>query len=342
MSPDATGWFSAILGASVSNPVDPADFRQPMWLGIQVASDAAEMVPRVALTPAPYALSVDYANVLGLPGSFPSSWTDVSNKPTSFPAMWADITGKPSIFSSDWTSVSGKPSAFPVDPSVVQSRVSGSCAANQYVRIVNQNGTVVCGSDANSGGTVTDVSVAGTGNPISVTSGTTTPTLAFKTCGGGQVLKYDPTNGWTCASVSPIVVNAVGCGQTCVAIAAEDYTTTVTVNSVTITTPGPGTIVVQFTGTAECWVTGSKRIHLLGQLLATSREVAQYSDGSAAFRMTGVTGYFDGNMNAHRAFTVASAGTYTYYYRANNSNAAVAPVAACKFYGGNMTATFYP
>lgn len=34
-------------------------------------------------------------------------------------------------------------------------------------------------------------------------------------------------------------------------------------------------------------------------------------------------------------------GAYTYYYRAKNGSSFVAPVAACKFYGGSMTATFY-
>ena len=35
-----------------------------------------------------------------------------------------------------------------VDPAVVQSRVTGSCAAGQYVRVVAVDGTVTCGADA--------------------------------------------------------------------------------------------------------------------------------------------------------------------------------------------------
>jgi hypothetical protein len=35
-----------------------------------------------------------------------------------------------------------------INPAQVQARVTGTCAAGQYVREVNQNGTVVCGTDA--------------------------------------------------------------------------------------------------------------------------------------------------------------------------------------------------
>lgn len=44
-----------------------------------------------------------------------------------------------------------------INAAQVQARVTGSCASGQYVRIVNQDGTVECETDANSGGSVTSI-----------------------------------------------------------------------------------------------------------------------------------------------------------------------------------------
>ena len=342
ITPDSAGWFAAQIGAATGNPLNPILFRQPLWLGLQVATDAQEMTPRVALTPAPYALSVDYGNVVGLPSSFPSTWGDIGGKPATFPAAWADVTGKPAVFPSDWASVASKPSTFPVDATAVQSRLTGTCPTSQYMRLVNQDGSVVCGTDANSGGTVTSVSATGTGNPISVTNGTTTPSLKFATCAAGQVLKYNATAGWVCASVSPIVVSVPGCGASCPETTAESFAT-ITVNSISITTPGPGNIVVEFSGSAQCLPYSPQYVDLHGQLTnsATAQAVG-YGEGGAMFRQTTPgTGMFSAVMSTHRTFAVASAGTFVYYYRANNSGTS-STVCRCIFYGANMTATYYP
>lgn len=50
----------------------------------------------------------------------------------------------------------------------VQSRVVGNCAVGEYVRAVNQDGTVVCDDDANSGGSVTSIATGAglAGGPI--------------------------------------------------------------------------------------------------------------------------------------------------------------------------------
>ncbi len=65
-----------------------------------------------------------------------------------------------------------------VDTTTIQARVTGFCGAGNYVRAVAANGTVTCGTDANSGGTVTGVT-AGTG----LTGGTiaTSGTMALDT-----------------------------------------------------------------------------------------------------------------------------------------------------------------
>ena len=76
----------------------------------------------------------------------------------------------------------------------VQRRVVGSCATGQYVRVVNQDGTVVCGTDATSGGggsgTVTTVNTGPglTGGPI-----TAVGTVAIATGGVTSNLIADAT-----------------------------------------------------------------------------------------------------------------------------------------------------
>jgi hypothetical protein len=60
-----------------------------------------------------------------------------------------------------------------IDATQIQRRVTGSCPTGQYVRVVAQDGTVTCGTDATGTGTVTSIATGAglTGGPIT-TSGT--------------------------------------------------------------------------------------------------------------------------------------------------------------------------
>jgi len=60
-----------------------------------------------------------------------------------------------------------------IDPSIVQSRVSGVCSVGNFITGVNSDGSVTCGTDSNSGGDITAVSV-GTGLTGGGTSGAVT------------------------------------------------------------------------------------------------------------------------------------------------------------------------
>ena len=58
-----------------------------------------------------------------------------------------------------------------INPVQVQARVTGNCPSGQYVRVVNQDGTVTCGTDASGTGSVTSIATGTglTGGPITAT-----------------------------------------------------------------------------------------------------------------------------------------------------------------------------
>ncbi len=80
----------------------------------------------------------------------------------------------------------GGVAAVDVNSAEVQRRVAGNCVAGQYVRVVNQDGTVICDADANSGGTVTSVATGAglSGGPI---TGSGTIAVAAGGIGNAQI-----------------------------------------------------------------------------------------------------------------------------------------------------------
>jgi hypothetical protein len=104
-----------------------------------------------------------------------------------------------------------------VNFAATQARVTGTCAAGSYVRSIAQDGSVVCGADANSGGTVTSVgSGAGlAGGPITtagtlsianggvaasmLADGAVTAAKLGEPCSAGQVLKKG-SSAWACGA----------------------------------------------------------------------------------------------------------------------------------------------
>lgn len=103
------------------------------WLEISVRVGAAgsyeTLSPRTAVTPAPYALGAVAA---------------LANSVSSTSVIDGSIAGAD------------------IDSAQVQRRVSASCAAGQFLRAVNQDGSVTCAADGAGTGTVTSVA-SGTG-----------------------------------------------------------------------------------------------------------------------------------------------------------------------------------
>jgi hypothetical protein len=116
------------------------------------------LAPRQPLLPAPEALRAEVASAVpwngltGVPAGFADGSDDVGVGTVTNVASGFGLSGGPISSSGTLT----------VDPNVMQRRIVGNCSAAEVLRGVNADGTVSCGPDANSGGTVTAIA-AGTG-----------------------------------------------------------------------------------------------------------------------------------------------------------------------------------
>jgi hypothetical protein len=123
------------------------------WLEVSVRCPAGSgeyqtLTPRQALTAAPYALYAPAA------GSVP--WSGLSGVPADLADGDDDTTyeaGSGLILSEG---------QFRVDPTLVQARVGQSCPEDSAIRVIGEDGTVVCQTVANGAGDITAV-YAGTG-----------------------------------------------------------------------------------------------------------------------------------------------------------------------------------
>jgi hypothetical protein len=171
---------------------------QALWLevGVRAGDSSGEytlLSPRQALAAAPNALysqSAPWSGLLGIPTGFADG---VDNNTTYTAGTGLSLAG--TVFSADTT--------------YLQSRVTGSCAANNSIRTINEDGTVVCEFDNNSGGDITSVN-AGSGLSGGGTNGDVTLSANFGGSGSASTVAHSDHDhmGQTWTGVdNPLVIS---------------------------------------------------------------------------------------------------------------------------------------
>ena len=194
------GQFSVQLGADTgANPLSPAIFEDPIFLGIQVDLDA-EMTPRQALTAVGYAFRSKTVENDTL-----NSLSCAANEiPKFIGGIWVCAIDRDSNFSAgNGLILNG--TSFSVNTNVIQNRVDGTCAVGSSIRAIAANGTVTCEVDNDGGGDITAVN-AGSGLTGGAVSGNAT--LSIPT--GGVNANHLATNS---VGSAEIATGAVGTSE---------------------------------------------------------------------------------------------------------------------------------
>ncbi len=183
------------------------------WLDINVdcGGGVIPLTPRQAVTAAPYAF---YALSTGALQSYPVTTTAPS---TGQVLKWNGSAWAPGVDAGGTAYSAGFGltligSQFNVVTSTIQQRVTGTCSAGQYVRSIDASGNVVCGTDANSGGTITNVTagfgLAGGGSSGSVALNVVTSTVQARvssSCAISNAIRVVNADG-------SVICEAVGAG----------------------------------------------------------------------------------------------------------------------------------
>ncbi|MCC6189969.1 MAG: hypothetical protein IT318_13120 [Anaerolineales bacterium] len=209
------GLYSALIGSVTPLPANLFDGER--WIGVTVDQDD-ELTPRTRVASVPFALNAENANTAGSAESAEAvAWAGVTGKPAGFADdidndSGGDITGVGAGTGLAGGGASGSVT-LSADTSYLQRRVSSACSAGNYIRVINSDGTVTCGADANSGGDITAVTagygVSGGGTSGNVTLAVDSATVQSRvtgTCGAGQYMQSIAQAGTvTCGGLSGYV-----------------------------------------------------------------------------------------------------------------------------------------
>lgn len=170
---------------------------------------------------------------------------NVTLSTASLGGPWRDSGGNTGLLVFDPGAVSGLPrpgglGAIAIDPEQVQSRVSGECAAGEFMRSVAADGSVTCGTAATGGGgTITGVlagaGLAGGGTSGAVVLGVDTSVIQARVagaCGAGQCVHGVSANGSvSCGADATVLLAGSGAAVTA---ARSDHTHAVNATSTAV------------------------------------------------------------------------------------------------------------
>jgi hypothetical protein len=169
------------------SPLDVVDFSQQYWVQVERKKKDASYVPiggRDMLVVVPYALYSETSS--GVPGS-------ISGITAGAGLTGGGTSGTVTLDVGQGTGITVGADAISVNTSVIQSRVTGTCAAGSSIRTVNSDGSVVCQTDTNSGGDITSVT-AGTGLTGGGTEGDVTLSANFGGTGAASTVSRSDHN----------------------------------------------------------------------------------------------------------------------------------------------------
>jgi hypothetical protein len=290
------GLFTAYIGDVTT--LDLATFRDndDLWLGINIDSDGE--MPRVYLGSVPFAGYAEYCG--NVPTLVPSDLpTGVVVGPLSCSTSGHKVTGVDSSggltceadVDTDTTYTAGtgltlSGTTFSADTSVVQSRVTGVCTAGNSIREINADGTVICEPDTDTNTTYS----AGFGLDLS-----------------GTTFVVDPTefNGST-----PIADSYTLSGIT-------SNFTAVTLATRTITAPTSGHIAV--IGKTGVYCPSCSSGQYGGAYVAVMNSAGNPATAAYEFVYAGDYGQNTLSTSVAMETYAVSAGTYTYYLRAQHN-----------------------
>lgn len=191
------GVFYAELGSTASNGLDASVFDgRSMFLEVVVNGETFD--PRLPINSVPYAISAGSAELLGTLAE-------------------GDVVTGVSAGSGLSGGGSGGDVSVSVDTTVVQSRVAGTCAAGQAIRVIAATGQVTCES---TGGNISGITAGaglnggGTSGNVNLSVDTTTiQARVTGSCTAGQAIRVIAATGQvTCENTGDITEVLAGAG----------------------------------------------------------------------------------------------------------------------------------